>query len=96
MRLRVQALASLSELRIWCCHELQCRSQIQLGSGIAVALAWSGSCSSDCTPSLGTCICHGCGPKKVNKIHLGLLLWHSRLRISIVTAAAEVAAMAWV
>ena len=26
-------------LRIQCCHELRCRSQTQLGSGLAVALA---------------------------------------------------------
>ena len=37
-RLRVQSLASLSGLRIRCCCELWCRSQTQLGSGIAVAL----------------------------------------------------------
>ena len=24
---------------------------------------WANSCSSDSTPSLGTSICHGCGPK---------------------------------
>ena len=28
MRTQVQSLASLSELRIWCCHELWCRSQM--------------------------------------------------------------------
>ena len=27
MRLQVQSLASLTELRIWHCHELWCRSQ---------------------------------------------------------------------
>ena len=49
MRMRVQSLASLSGLK-GCC-ELQCRSQMQLGSCIAVAVA-SGY-SSDLTPSLG-------------------------------------------
>ena len=29
---------SLSGLRIWYCHKLWCRSQMQLGSGIAVAV----------------------------------------------------------
>ena len=29
-----------------------------------VAVAMAGSCTSDSTPSLGTSICHGCGPKK--------------------------------
>ena len=44
MRLWVRSLASLSGLRIQICHELWCRSQAQLGSGVAVAptrpLAW--------------------------------------------------------
>ena len=35
---RVQSLASLSGSRIRCCHELWCRSQTQLGSGLAVAV----------------------------------------------------------
>ena len=39
MRLQVRSLASLSGLQIWYCHELQCRSQMQLRSGIAVAVA---------------------------------------------------------
>ena len=38
MRLRVRSLALLHGLRIWRCHELWCRSQMWLGSGIAVAL----------------------------------------------------------
>ena len=54
MRLRVQSLASLRGLRIWCCCELWCTSQMRLGSGIAVAVAEGGSCSSDSTLSLGT------------------------------------------
>ena len=29
---------SLSGLRIWCCHELWCRSQMQLGSQVSVAV----------------------------------------------------------
>ena len=35
----VQSLASLSGLRIWCCRELWCRSQMGLGSCVAVAVA---------------------------------------------------------
>ena len=54
MRLQVQSLASLSGLRIRLCHELWCRPKMWLGSGIAVAVVQSGSCSSDSTPSLGT------------------------------------------
>ena len=60
----VWSLALLSELTIWCCSELWCRLQTPLGSHVAMALAVAGSCSSDLIPSLGTCICHRCGPKK--------------------------------
>ena len=41
VRKQVWPLASLSRLRIWHGHELWCRSQMQLGSGIAVAVAWA-------------------------------------------------------
>ena len=39
MRMWVQSLDALNELRIQCCHELYCRSKMLLGSGIAVAVA---------------------------------------------------------
>ena len=55
----------LSGLRIRHCHEPWYRSQMRLGSGVAVAKA--GSYSSDSTPSLGTSICRGCGPRKDKK-----------------------------
>ena len=42
---------------------LWCRSQMRLGSGVAVAVPQAGSCSSDSTPSLGTSICHGAALK---------------------------------
>ena len=32
------SLASIRGLRIWCCHKLQCRSQMHLGSGVAEAV----------------------------------------------------------
>ena len=67
MRWRVRSLASLSGLRIRCCHELGCRSQVQLGSRVAVALAQAGGYSSDSTPRLGTSICRGYGPKKTKQ-----------------------------
>ena len=35
----VQTLALLSRLKIQCCHELWCRWQTQLISGVAVAVA---------------------------------------------------------
>ena len=64
-RMRVQSLASLSGLRDYRCHELQYRSQIRFGSGMAVAQA-SGY-GSNLTPSLETSIYHGCSPKKTKK-----------------------------
>ena len=67
MRTRVRALASLSGLRIRHCRELRCRSLTQLGSRVAVAVAWAGSRSSNSTPSLGTFICHTCSLKKAKK-----------------------------
>ena len=67
MRMQVWSLASLSGLRIWCCHELCCKWWTWLGSCIAVAVAKASSYSSDWTLSLGTSICRGCGPKKQKK-----------------------------
>ena len=60
----VQTLALLSGLRIWSCRELQCRSQMQLGSGIAVAVVQASSCSSHSNPSLGTSKCRRSGPEE--------------------------------
>ena len=64
MRLWVQFLSSLSRLRIHCCWELWHRSQMWLRSQVAVALGQASGYSSNWTPSLGTSICHRCGPKK--------------------------------
>ena len=63
----VQPQASLSGLRIQCCHELWCRSQTWLRSSIAVAVVQAGGYSSDSTPSLGTSIYHRSGPRKGKK-----------------------------
>ena len=63
MKTRVRSLASLSKLRIPHCHELWCRSQTRLGSGIAGTVVQASSYSSNSTPSLGTCIYRKCGPK---------------------------------
>ena len=65
--MQVQSLVPLSGLWIWCCCELWCRSETWLGSGVAVAVVYAGSCSSDLTPSLGTSMCRECGPKKTNQ-----------------------------
>ena len=70
MRMWVRPLASLSGLRIWRCCEPRCSLQTRLGSGIAVAVAKAGSCSSNLTPSLGTSICCGCSSKKTKDTHI--------------------------
>ena len=67
IRIWVQSLASLNGLRIRRCHELFCRSQILLGSNVAVAVVKASSCSSDSTSSLGTSISCTCGPKQLSK-----------------------------
>ena len=54
MRMGVWSLASFSRLRMRHCHELWCRLQMWLGSGIAVTVAEAGRYSSNSTPSLGT------------------------------------------
>ena len=48
---------------------------MQLGSRVAVAVVQASGYSSDSTPSLGTSMCPGCGPKKTidqkkKEIHL--------------------------
>ena len=64
MRLWAQALASLSVLKIWHCRALRYRLKIRLGSGVAVAVVWARSCSSNWTPSLATSVRCRCGSKK--------------------------------
>ena len=58
MRMPVQSLVSLSGLRI--CHELWCRLQMCLWSGVAVAVAAAAAshCGSYSIPSRGTSIHH--------------------------------------
>ena len=43
------------------------RPQVQLGSGVAGAVALASSYSSNSTSGLGISICHRCGPKKKKK-----------------------------
>ena len=64
MTMWVWSLASISGLWIQHCYELWCRSQIQLGFGVAVAVVKAGGCSSFSTPGLRTSIFLKCGPKK--------------------------------
>ena len=49
MRMQVRSLVSLSGSGILHCRELWCRSQMRLGSHVAVAVVQAGSCSSDRT-----------------------------------------------
>ena len=68
MTLQVRSLASLGGSRIWHCHELWCRLQMQLRSGVAVTVVLAGRCSSYLTPGLGTSLRCRCDPKKTKKI----------------------------
>ena len=54
-------------VRIWCCCKLQCRSQMCLWSGVAVAVALASSYSSNYYPSLAPSICCRYGPKKMKE-----------------------------
>ena len=85
-------------LRIWHCLELWYRSQMQVGSGMAVAVVQACDYSSDSAPSLGTSMCPRCGPKKTKTKKetkkqgkgKGLCSWVSegkRNRKSAITAA---------
>ena len=47
MRTQVRSLALLRGLRIWHCCELWCRSQMRLGSGIAVSCVAGRRCGLD-------------------------------------------------
>ena len=86
-RMWVRSLALLSGLRIQCCHELWWRLQMWLRSRVTVAVMQAGSYKSDLTPSLGTSICCGCGPKKLRKKKKrspGLVVGSSRAASTVV------------
>ena len=61
----VPGLAQWVKDLVW--HELWCRSQTRLGSGVAVAVMQASSYSSSSTPRLGTSTWCRCGPKKQKK-----------------------------
>ena len=67
MDTKVWSLASLIGLGIQWCHKLWCGLQMRLGSCIVMAVVSASGYSSDLTPTLGTSICHRCGPKKEKK-----------------------------
>ena len=54
-------------LSILSCLKLQCRLQMLLRSGVAVAVTQACSCSSNYIPSWGTSICRKCGHWKKRK-----------------------------
>ena len=74
MRIQVQSLALLSgrksRIAVTCGVGRRCK----LRSHVAVAVAQAGNCSSNSTPSLGTSICHRCGPKKAKNKQTKTLL----------------------
>ena len=63
---RTREVADLIPRLAHCC-ELWCRSQISLGSDVAMAVVQAGSRSSNWTPGLGTSLCLRGGPKKKKK-----------------------------
>ena len=68
MRVQVPSLVLLSRLRIRQCQELWCRSQMKLGSGVAVAVVYVGQqLQLRFDPSLGTSISHRFGSKKTKQ-----------------------------
>ena len=75
MKTWVQSLAFLSGLMILCFQELWCGSQMWLRSGVAVAMTVACCCSSDSTPSPGTCICCRWDPKKKIERKRFYILW---------------------
>ena len=82
-------LASLTELGIWCCCELWCRLQTQLGSHIAVAVVEASSCSSCLTPSPGTCVYLRYSPKEGKKKELCKIVSKWKIRDLVSKIALE-------
>ena len=74
--MRVQSLASLSGLRIWCCCRLHHSCWCSLDLVLPWLLHWPRR-SSDCTPSRGTSIGHRCShtKKKICSSNTCLTLW---------------------
>ena len=83
MRMLVQSLASLTELRIQHCHKMQHRSQMLLRSGVAVAVVKAGY-GSNSTPSLWTSICCTCYLKnRKKKIKWDIFLLLGAVEVSL-------------
>ena len=60
MWVQVPSLASIRGSGLWRCRELGCRSQMRLGSRIAVAVVQASGCSSEMTSGLEASVCLGC------------------------------------
>ena len=76
MRLRVRSLDLLSGLRIWHCRKLlrSCVARLWHRPAVVAPIG---------PPSLGTSMCHGCGPKKKKK--KGSLLYLNKSSIYLIT-----------
>ena len=74
--------ASFSRIRIRGCPELCCRSQMQLGSHIALAMAEACSCTSDMTSSLGTSTGSTCVPQRRKQLNQETPPPHTHLVLS--------------
>ena len=94
MRIQVQSLALLSGIRIQRYHKLQCGSQVQLRSGMVMAVAQAGNYSSDLTPSLGTSICYRYSPKNKKKIKKRKEK-NNPTAVAQVTVEGQVRSLAW-
>ena len=60
-------ISGLAQFKDVVLPELWCRSHMWLRHCVAVAVAWTGSCSSNLTRSLRASICCRCGPKKTKQ-----------------------------
>ena len=56
---------------------------MRLRSQVAVAVVYASSYISDSTPSLGTYICHRCGPKNEKKKRKRLLIPRDKIMLKI-------------
>ena len=69
-------------LKIWRCYELcvvQVTDKARILNCCGCGIGW-GSYSSDWTPSLGTSICLGCGPKKTKKKKMLRWIWGKKIQ----------------
>ena len=76
----VDSIPGLAQwVRILRCCELWCRSQMQHGFQVTMAVAKASSGSSASISSLGTSICHGCGLRKKKERKKYVLMKNKRI-----------------